>query len=179
VPQQHRLYKNAIIGSVLVCTSLVGRIGAQSPGADFEALQEAMKAINDALKYPSLANPRLPDSAVNKLRFERLHSARTELQSRIAAFTAGTAQGTVDILLKCLTTRVLEAQLDLCQTPDDRVTVYQWAVGIAKVIEDINQTRFKAGRISIYDLEEARFAHLDLQIKLLEAKDQASKQKRK
>jgi hypothetical protein len=102
-----------------------------------------------------------------------------ELQARSEAFIAGTTQGTVDQLLKCLTTRVLEAELALCQKPIDRIDVYSRALKYAKGVEKVNDIRFKAGRISVQDVKEGEFVRLDIEIKLLEAKEEAAKPERK
>jgi RNA polymerase sigma factor (sigma-70 family) len=108
------------------------------------------------------------DDELQKFIKQRYQSAHDELTARMAAFVTGTTQGTIDILLECVTKHYLVAELSLSDRPKDRLTAYTRSLAILKFIEAVNQERFNSGRITIQDLEQSRFERLSLEIKMLE-----------
>jgi outer membrane protein TolC len=68
--------------------------------------------------------------------------------------------------------RVKKAELELCDTPEERIEAHAAIVALAKEVEKVRDTLFKAGRCSFSDLAEARMAVLEAEAALEKAKAQ-------
>jgi hypothetical protein len=53
------------------------------------------------------------------------------------------------------------------------------ALPFAKGLEEVSRIRLDRGRIPVQDVKKAQFVRLDIEIKLLEAKEEAAKARRK
>ena len=98
---------------------------------------------------------------------ERLNAARTELDSRTKEFEAG--RGTLDFLLGA-SRRLAEARREMSTSKEDLLNAVKDYVKRMKQIEKINQERFDAGRIPIYDLAESTYYRAEAEIWLERAK---------
>jgi len=61
----------------------------------------------------------------------------------------------------------------------DRVVFLAHISELARAIEEINQSRYKAGRIPISQMAHTRYFRLDAEIRLLRARQDAAKPKGK
>jgi hypothetical protein len=120
-----------------------------------------------------LAAPSPNDDALQKLRKERYISRYRATIADYDSFLAGvrTIDGIFDALLK--------AELDLATAHQDRIRILEKLVESAALSEKLAETGFKQHRIGTLDYELAKYNHIDAQIKLLEAKQEAAKAGRK
>jgi hypothetical protein len=128
------------------------------------------RLFGEALKQSALAEAAPTDDELQKLRKQRYQSARTELTARLQGFVTGAAQETIDVLADCITKRLLPAELALSDRPAEKVTAYERSLSILKGMESVQEARYRGGRISIRDLEQARFERLGMEVKVLEVK---------
>jgi outer membrane efflux protein len=75
--------------------------------------------------------------------------------------------------------RVVQAGLELCDTPGEKVALLKQYLEVTKEDEKRTQARYDAQRIPIGDLNRARYERLDAEIRLLRAKREADKAKDK
>ena len=75
--------------------------------------------------------------------------------------------------------RLVQAGLELCDTPVEKVAVLTPYVEMTKETEKTEQARYEAGRVTITSLHRARYQRLDAEIQLLRAKREADKAKAK
>src|SRR5205823_8210525 len=97
-----------------------------------------------------------------------------ELQARFGLFTAGSARGTIDILLSGIR-RGGESERALSNRPADQVRAYERELILNRFVEMVNEVRFNAGQIPTQDVEQSKYYRLDVEIKLLQAKAQAGR----
>jgi RNA polymerase sigma factor (sigma-70 family) len=132
---------------------------------------EGIRLKPDALEPSTpLANAMPTDNESQKLIKKRYHFAHYELLARLQAFGAGTTQGTIDVLLGCITHRLLPAELALSNRLGDKLNAYERSLVILKWIEAVEEIRFRAGRVPVQDLEQICVERLSAEIKLLEMK---------
>jgi hypothetical protein len=110
------------------------------------------------------------DDELRKLQKERYNAALKELHLRNELIAAGKdtpLDGIYDAA-----GRLLDAELDLAQTPAERVAVRQKQLGLSKEVEATTKHFSEAGnsKVSPADVEKARYARLTAEIKLLRAK---------
>ena len=98
---------------------------------------------------------------------ERLDAARAEVDARTKEFEAG--RGTLDFLFRA-SRRLVEAQRDMNDRKEDLLNALKDHVERMKQIEKLNQERFDAGRIPIYDLAESTYYRAEAEIWLERAK---------
>ena len=145
---------------------LTGLAGAE------KIVEDLPEPLRTVLQGRDLPKPEAGDDQLTMLLKERLVSAGKEVEARFNLFAAGSARGTIDILLNAQK-RFLEARLALATKPAEQVTAYENAVMQARITEAVNKTRFNAGQIPSQDLDQSRYHRLDMEIKLLQAKAQA------
>ncbi len=75
--------------------------------------------------------------------------------------------------------RVVQAGLDLCDTPAEKIALLKQYLEVTKEDEKRTQARYDAHRIPIGDLNRARYERLDAEIRVLRAKREADKAKDK
>jgi hypothetical protein len=75
--------------------------------------------------------------------------------------------------------RLLQAGLELCDTPADKVALLTQFVEHTKAVEKIAQARFEAARDPDSALHRFRYQRLDAEIQLLRARREAEKAKGK
>jgi hypothetical protein len=169
-----------LIAAGIMATASLHRTSAQVQPMEInpKALEEA--SFLSAGRASPLALPKSTDGEVTKLRKERYTCAYEELKSWDEGWRNGPITGGVnEKLLECYLTRVLEAELALCQRPEDRVSVYSRAIAFAKANETLCKVRFNSGRVPLQDVKKAQFVRLGIEIKLLEAKEEAAKAQHK
>ena len=71
--------------------------------------------------------------------------------------------------------RLVQAGLELCDKPAEKVTLLTQYVELTKDLEKAEQKRFDAGRVPEYALHRARYQRLDAEVQLLRAKREADK----
>jgi RNA polymerase sigma factor (sigma-70 family) len=102
-------------------------------------------------------------ATLRKLLQDRETAALTVWKNHFDQFVAG--RGALDITIKA-SHYVLKSGLELSRTKEQRLAAIQAQIDRIKMILDINQARFNAGRASIADLEMSRYEHLDAEIEL-------------
>jgi outer membrane protein TolC len=103
---------------------------------------------------------------VRKLLEERRDALRKVIEARQKEFEVG--RGSLDGLLRTAR-KLLQAELELATTPAQRIAAHQAHYDIAKKVEEMNATRYDAGRLSFADYQESRAARLAAEIALLRA----------
>jgi hypothetical protein len=128
--------------------------------------EEALPAL---LKAEPLKAAR-GDDELRKLQKERYTAALKELQLRNELVTAG--KDTLIDGIYDAAGRLLDAELDIAQTPAERVAVRQKQVGLSKEVEATTKRFADAGspKVSPADVEKAHYARLTAEINLLRAR---------
>jgi hypothetical protein len=75
--------------------------------------------------------------------------------------------------------RFVEAGLDLCDTPAEKVAILANYLEVAKELERLEKVRYEAGRSVVGSLERTRYERLDAEIQLLRARREANGGKNK
>jgi len=75
--------------------------------------------------------------------------------------------------------RLVQARLELCDKPTEKVELLSQYVELTKELEKADQSRLDAHRIPKYELHRARYQRLDAEVQLLRAKREADKTKGK
>ncbi len=86
----------------------------------------------------------------------QLEAAYEQMEARFREFLAG--RGTLDILLEA-SICVLQAELDVCPAPKDRLKSFEAHSKCMYEIMKINKLRFESGRIPISDYAQSKFFH--------------------
>jgi hypothetical protein len=133
--------------------------GAGSSGAPLLRAREAARALFEAGRSP-----------LRDLLAERLAAARAELRQRLQEYEAG--RGTFDILRDAARRR-LEAECAVFADPAGRVAAHERYWEVARTWEDITAARYRAARVGLTDLMEARYDRLDAEIRLAESRARA------
>jgi hypothetical protein len=110
------------------------------------------------------------DDELRKLQKERYNAALKELQLRGEVIAAGKDTPLDGIYDSA--GRLLDAELDLAETPAERVAVRQKQVGLSKEVEATTKHFYEAGnsKVAPADVEKARYARLTAEINLLRAR---------
>jgi hypothetical protein len=137
---------------------------------------EPEQALPALLKAKPLAMAR-GDDELRKLQKERYNAALKELQIRNEAVAAGKdtpLDGIYDAA-----GRLLDAELDLAETPAERVAVRQKQVWLSKEVAATTKRFADAGnpKVPPADVEKARSARLAAEINLLRARKDLPKPK--
>jgi hypothetical protein len=102
----------------------------------------------------------------------KLAVVREEYEARRTEFLNG--RGSLDFFETC-SRRMLQAELDLANTPTAVAAAYDRHWATMKEIEDINKARYDAGRIPVQDYLESKYYRLDAEFHLLEAQAKLKK----
>jgi hypothetical protein len=148
---------------VLLTLVLGGRAAAQDdklpPGLDRQSLKEA----------PG-------DDALLKLQKEQFNSALAEGRIRFQEFMTG--RNVLGALLS-VAQRLETADVNLQTSKAGRVAARQQSLELLRKLEAIQKARFEAGRVSVADLEQVRYARIGAEIRLLQAQRDAAPEKKK
>jgi len=138
-------------------------------GAGLGLLYQPQSAAQPPVeKKPAAPKPAAPaKDALADLLTRRFEAAKSELEARSQEFLAG--RGTLDILIQA-SLRTLQAELELKRKPAEQVTALEAHRDRMKEIFDVNDTKHKAGRVSIADYKQSEYYHLDAEIKVERAK---------
>jgi hypothetical protein len=169
----HRTTLSALTNIVAMCLTIactVRPVTAQGPAIQGPPKLEVPPFFYTTKQSP-LAAPKPEDDDLHKLRKERYRYADRELATWLVSFANG---GTDSGLRNCLVKHALPAELSLSDRAEDKAAAYARALEVAEWMEQVNKSRFEAGRTSLHDLERSRFIRLDLQIKRLEVKPDAA-----
>jgi hypothetical protein len=173
---------------------LPAQVPGPLPPADEKDRKTYDEKIKDAYTVPGLfgevddqpkrkAGSSEGDWLRRELVSNRFVIARRDLDNGLAAFQAGTTIGTLEALLGRLD-RLTESEIAIHNwageaKPQDYVNAYERAVKFAEAIEFAVESRHKAGRVAVSELDLVRYHRLSMQIKLLEArKELAAKGKK-
>jgi hypothetical protein len=63
-----------------------------------------------------------------------------------------------------------ESRLELCDDPSSLIPVQEARQGLARLIEEVKEGEVEVGRASEYELEGARYARLDAEVRLARAR---------
>jgi hypothetical protein len=134
--------------------------------AEADAMPEPFKSIIKGLDLPK---PAPGDDEMTTLLKERQRTAAREVEARFNLFQAGSARGTIDVLVDA-SERLCESELALITKAADRALVYERAVMRARTAEAMCKQRLDAGQIAIQDYSQVRYYRLAMEIKLLKEK---------
>lgn len=104
---------------------------------------------------------------VGPLARARYEAARNELNERVKGFLAG--RETLDAIVVCRH-RLSRAELALCNTPGERVAVYERQWEQAWFAEEVHQLKYNSGRVAIQDYAQSQYERLDAEIRLAQAR---------
>jgi outer membrane protein TolC len=102
----------------------------------------------------------------------KLEAARGEYEARFIQFVAG--RGTLDFLLDT-SRRLLDSERAVTTKEADLVAAFERHWIVTKQIEEVNKSRYDAGRISIEDLLQSTYFRLQAEIWLVEAREKNKK----
>ncbi len=151
---------------------LAGYSAAQAPAARPDQTDAKAPAFLEA--KPLKEDPK--DDELRKLLKARYNEAlaaaqgyRTLYQSaRVSFHDLGEAQQ-----------RLMQAGLELCETPADKIALYTRLVELDKNVEEVAKARMDAARGTEAELHRARYQRLDAEVQLFRAKREADKAKGK
>jgi RNA polymerase sigma factor (sigma-70 family) len=103
---------------------------------------------------------------IRKLQVERRDTLKKELETRQQEFRVGRA--TIDTYLET-SSRLLEAELDLATTAQQRIAAHAAHLKLAKDAEENTAIRHNAGQLKLADLYQARAARMKAEIDWLKA----------
>jgi hypothetical protein len=132
-------------------------------------------------KAPALLT-RLPlkvdtkDDEMRKLLKARYNEALAEVEGLTRMFQMAVAGVSYDSVAEARQ-RLLQAGLELCDRPADKVALLTQFVELSKETEKIAQARLEAARGSDSAIHRFRYQRLDAEIQLLRAKREADKAK--
>jgi RNA polymerase sigma factor (sigma-70 family) len=111
---------------------------------------------------------------IRKLQVERREALKQAEEARLQEFLAG--RGTLDLLLK-ISRLLLQAELDLAATAQQRIAAHAAHLKVAKEVDQFCEQRYHAGRMTPADFFQARAARLEAEIGWLKAggKDEEEK----
>jgi RNA polymerase sigma factor (sigma-70 family) len=132
--------------------------------------EEWVRLQAGVLKAPPVAQAQPNDIEILQLRKECFTTALEEVKQRLESFTGGTTQGgTLNVLLDCISRRLLPAEIAISDRPQDKLAAYNRALAVLRWVESVTDVRFRSGRIPIQDLNESRFERLMMEVKVQEA----------
>jgi RNA polymerase sigma factor (sigma-70 family) len=128
--------------------------------------EEKLAALDEEQVKKLLEKAKVSDK-LKALLNDKHEAAFDETRSRWDEFMAG--RGTLDIYLGA-SLRLLEAERDLSDKKEDQVTALENHWRRMKVVEQVNQARFDAGRIPIADNAQTKFYRIQSEIWLERAR---------
>ncbi|OAI39038.1 hypothetical protein AYO40_06160 [Planctomycetaceae bacterium SCGC AG-212-D15] len=75
--------------------------------------------------------------------------------------------------------RIVDAGLDLCDAPPEKVKLFSQYVEVAREAEALEKARHEAGRVPASDFHRARYERIDAEVRLLRAKREMERGKDK
>jgi hypothetical protein len=103
------------------------------------------------------------EAKVKELRKERLATLKDVEAQTEQAFQAGRAPFNVVLAAKAAT---LEAELDLCQTQEERIAILEKLVGVAKNAESHATAAAEMGKVPLYEALKTKASRLAVEIAL-------------
>jgi hypothetical protein len=166
------LNKLRTVGVVLACLVLLGTgIGVlayqRPPAADPAGDQAAAPAPDEKKKEEPAADKARADDEVQALLKERLEVAKDGYEACMQEFQAGRASHEQ---VWEWSRKVLEAELDRTDKKDERLALLKKYVEGMQDVEKITKARYDAGRLSITDLDAAKLARIEAQLRLAREK---------
>jgi outer membrane protein TolC len=110
------------------------------------------------------------DDEERKLLKERYNVAVEVLKIELVLFQSGIRDWTE---VAQATQRLYEAQIELCETPAERVAVREQQLQLARDLEHLASSKFEAGNGTKSDVSRARYFRIDAELQLLRAKKAA------
>ena len=162
--------KSVLLKSILLVVTLAGTSAAQTPPAQ-DADDEP------AVKLPALVSakplPPVPgEDESRKLLREKRNEAVAAARSSYEEFMKGRGRSD-DMYRSCQ--RVVEAGLELCATPAEKVALLTQLVEVMAEVDKDMQSRHAVARASAGDVHRARYERLDAEVRLLRAKRDAER----
>jgi hypothetical protein len=169
---KHRTFLQGLVTVAFVAIPL-GFVATHLPAAQPNPPAEApLPAI---LKAKPL-KPGPGDDELRKLLIARYNTAVAEMAARYTEFLAGRTP-MEDFV--AVARRLVHSGVELSDKPADQLAFREQFLELAKEVERAQQARHEAGRISVADLESARYLRLDAEVEVLKAKRKATAQKPK
>jgi hypothetical protein len=151
---------------------LASSSAAQTPQSQAEKAETKVPALLTG--QPLKEDPK--DDELRKLLKARYNEALVEVEGLSRMYQA--ARASYDSVAEARQ-RLLQAGLELCDKPADKVALLTQFVERTKEAEKIAQARLEAARGTESAIHRARYQRLDAEIQLLRAKREAAKAKGK
>ncbi len=156
-----------LLSTLLVIVTIAGLNAADSPnGTGKNPAPVAAEAKRTAAPG---------DDELRKLLIDRYNVVLLETKDRYAMLVGGAFPTDSIPLIVDAGNRLLRSELDLCETPADRVRGYEKHVALTHYFAVKMQEREQAGLVSRADAGHAKYARLDAEIQLLKAKRDSAK----
>ncbi len=162
----NKLQRSITIVSLVAILGATAWIGGSYLLADSSPppTKETPVGRDDNAKTPPQAKGKPNDRSADRLtelRTARLKALKNQVDGLNARLEAGK-----DPLTTILDAnkKLMEAELALCKTNEQRMAVYETAVKRFKVFEELTQGELEAGRRTMHEAQEARAARLEIEI---------------
>jgi hypothetical protein len=132
-----------------------------------EKLQREKRLDDEEKRLTEIKKKRDAELNLKRLVQERVEVAKKELEARMFQFEAG--KGTLDFLIGA-SKRLVMAELDATDKRPEQISALKAHLERMKKVQDIDQGRYDAGRISIEDLSQSKYYRLESEIWLERAK---------
>ena len=140
----------------------------EKPDDENKHEEEALKKKEDARKAELETLKReMAELNLKRLLKDRVEMAKVEIEARMKQFEAG--KGTLDFLIGA-SKRLVMAELDATDKKPEQISALKAHFERMKTVQDIDQERYRAGRISIEDLSQSKYYRLEAEIWLERAK---------
>jgi hypothetical protein len=151
------------MGVALSLAALSPRASAQKPEDPEAELEAVLKTFTPAKEDPK-------DDALRKLLKERYNAAVDELTVRLQRLSGG--QETPDDCIS-VARRIVASGLELSDKPANQLALLEKDVLLTKLVEKLTKERVEAGikRFTPADLNKAKYARADAEIRLLRFKE--------
>jgi hypothetical protein len=161
----------------LLAAAVVQSAGGKPPAADkFEVKYPALLSAKPRPEAPGDDEPR----KLLKARYNAaLAAARDEYAFEEFVKHRGPSQLDDPDGRYAWLKRFVDAGLDLCDTPAEKVAILANYLEVTKELERLEKVRYEAGRSGVGSFERTRYERLDAEIQLLRARREANGAKNK
>jgi len=162
------MYKRIMTALFIVTVIVMGRSNRPAKVAADELPEEVLREAFSPSIFKDIAKAKREAlrTDLKDLARAKLEAARMVYEGRLTEYMTG--RGTIDFLQEA-SLLVLQSELALAETEDDRILCLERSWLQAKLAEDVNESRFKARRISRQDYAKAQYDRLEAQRRWVEA----------
>jgi hypothetical protein len=154
-----------------VTPAVAGRLPAETKAEDdLQTVRMRAERKGEAFRHRPVRKPGADADDLTKLLIERYEAARVEVSQ--LSVTLGEQLFMLDVRLGEAVKRLVEAELELATSREERLALLEGYVDYLKETEALMRAMFLSGArgISLADLARAKYVRLDAEIRLLRAK---------